>query len=191
MKKLMIAAAIVCAAAFAQAASMNWGCDYTYASDGSGTAGEDRGTTALYKAYVFDALAYTTFAEDVAKDGIASVLANKSVDSWTMTSGFAAEGGINGVSGDVFSGTDSAKAFMVLIDGADIASAKNYFVSETQTAEIPAGQGLYGTFSFGDGGDLIASASAGNWKAMAVPEPTSGLLLLLGVAGLALKRKRA
>ena len=29
------------------------------------------------------------------------------------------------------------------------------------------------------------------WSAMAAPEPTSGLLLLLGVAGLALKRKRA
>ena len=34
---------------------------------------------------------------------------------------------------------------------------------------------------------------AGGWAPMAVPipEPTSGLLLLLGVAGLALKRKRA
>lgn len=31
----------------------------------------------------------------------------------------------------------------------------------------------------------------GNFQAVAVPEPTSGLLLLLGVAGLALKRKRA
>lgn len=31
--------------------------------------------------------------------------------------------------------------------------------------------------------------SAGNWAA--VPEPTSGLLMLLGMAGLALKRKRA
>ena len=31
--------------------------------------------------------------------------------------------------------------------------------------------------------------AAGSWAA--VPEPTSGLLLLLGVAGLALKRKRA
>ena len=30
-----------------------------------------------------------------------------------------------------------------------------------------------------------------NWAAYSVPEPTSGLLLLLGVAGLALKRKRA
>ena len=35
------------------------------------------------------------------------------------------------------------------------------------------------------------SGSAGAWTTAAVPEPTSGLLLLLGVAGLALKRKRA
>lgn len=33
---------------------------------------------------------------------------------------------------------------------------------------------------------------ASNWSTMsAVPEPTSGLLLLLGMAGLALRRKRA
>jgi len=55
----------------------------------------------------------------------------------------------------------------------------------------------------GDGGSVIGLAeggflyrgnpgnavSYGGWKT--VPEPTSGLLLLLGVAGLALKRKRA
>jgi hypothetical protein len=34
-----------------------------------------------------------------------------------------------------------------------------------------------------------ATQNASNWAA--VPEPTSGLLMLLGVAGLALKRKRA
>ena len=33
--------------------------------------------------------------------------------------------------------------------------------------------------------------TAGDWSPASVPEPTSGLLLLLGVAGLALKRKRA
>ena len=32
--------------------------------------------------------------------------------------------------------------------------------------------------------------NAANWSSAAVPEPTSGLLLLLGVAGLALRRKQ-
>ena len=35
-----------------------------------------------------------------------------------------------------------------------------------------------------------ATFSAGGWYA-AVPEPTSGLLMLLGMAGLALRRRRA
>ena len=38
-------------------------------------------------------------------------------------------------------------------------------------------------------GNTTAGATA--WSTAAVPEPTSGLLLLLGMAGLALKRKRA
>ena len=39
------------------------------------------------------------------------------------------------------------------------------------------------------GNMATATQNASNWQV--VPEPTSGLLLLLGVAGLALKRKRA
>ena len=38
-------------------------------------------------------------------------------------------------------------------------------------------------------GDKFTYASRGNFTA--VPEPTSGLLMLLGVAGLALRRRRA
>lgn len=39
------------------------------------------------------------------------------------------------------------------------------------------------------GGNPTTGATA--WSSAAVPEPTSGLLILLGMAGLALKRKHA
>ena len=48
-----------------------------------------------------------------------------------------------------------------------------------------------GTATIGFGNQQSATTAAGAWATAAVPEPTSGLLLLLGVAGLALKRKRA
>jgi len=38
--------------------------------------------------------------------------------------------------------------------------------------------------------DSKAGGTVGDWTAATVPEPTSGLLLLLGMAGLTLKRKR-
>ena len=45
------------------------------------------------------------------------------------------------------------------------------------------------TVSLTFGNMASATQNAGNWAA--VPEPTSGLLMLLGVAGLALRRRRA
>ena len=45
----------------------------------------------------------------------------------------------------------------------------------------------YGMTRFGD--QTSYTQGAGKWSA--VPEPTSGLLMLLGMAGLALRRKRA
>ena len=38
---------------------------------------------------------------------------------------------------------------------------------------------------------MFNNIAKGDWQTASVPEPTSGLLLLLGMAGLALKRKRA
>ena len=46
-----------------------------------------------------------------------------------------------------------------------------------------------GAPTIGFGNQATYTSTPGNWAA--VPEPTSGLLMLLGVAGLALRRKRA
>ena len=60
-----------------------------------------------------------------------------------------------------------------------------YIVADTLTGRGSTGEeSLGGNISIGH-----STLSGGEWTA--VPEPTSGLLLLLGMAGLALKRKRA
>ena len=64
--------------------------------------------------------------------------------------------------------------------------------SFTLTATDPSSGSTYAASGMGATDAMYTGMGfvmAGTWSA--VPEPTSGLLLLLGVAGLALKRKRA
>jgi hypothetical protein len=89
---------------------------------------------------------------------------------------------------------------LILVDAAgvtDLASYDGKYVSYAGTSDgksIPgAGETTYyaafvtdTTFGASDWADVPSGGGTGD-----VPEPTSGLLLLLGVAGLALKRKNA
>ena len=68
--------------------------------------------------------------------------------------------------------------------------ADDGWMKASQTmAYSPSMQGLYQ--STVAGGTPKTPAAFSNFTAGPVPEPTSGMLLLLGVCGLALKRKRA
>ena len=51
---------------------------------------------------------------------------------------------------------------------------------------------ITGSWHANDQGDIaLKTAGASSWSTAAVPEPTSGLLMLVGLAGLALRRRRA
>ena len=189
MKRIILTFAAVVTAIVANAASMNWGADYTYNS--TGTAGVDRGTTDAWIAYVFDA-ATTSYssAQDLFAANKGADLAALAVGSTTVAGddlgGFLGQATFSGAAGD------SVSAYVVIFDGASVDSSKNMYISEVVTATAPS-SGVPGKLTFGEGGDMVGMASASAWTASsaAVPEPTSGLLLLLGMAGLALRRKQA
>ena len=184
MKKLMIAAAIVCAAVVSQAATFDWSVDGGL-KDASGND-----ASGLF--------AFGFFGSDTA--GKAPVM---TVDqAWAMIqaefpgytigdrTGVADGGAVMIGSSEVADAQKDStiSGFIILVDQtpADIENWK-----PTQYSVIQGG--LAGTQEIGNAGGAytfqFTAAEQGEWKS--VPEPTSGLLLLLGVAGLALKRKRA
>lgn len=87
-------------------------------------------------------------------------------------------------SSDAFTGDVAYDFYMVMPQTVD---DKVYTFTSDPKAGVVAQATTTPTVGFGN--MATATQAAGAW--IAVPEPTSGLLLLLGVAGLALKRKRA
>ena len=189
MKKLMIAAAIVCAAAYAQAAALAWG-NAGIQTTGDFDAGEGDYATG-YMVYIVNADTYSQAAV------LAAIQAADAGKIGTYMDSIKADNALGGADGKIMKSFDIGDAtayngFLVIFDAATADAADYVFVSDTYAATITT---LGGKFDY-DGEQYVnaldystAGQDGSNWKA--VPEPTSGLLLLLGVAGLALKRRRA
>ena len=75
----------------------------------------------------------------------------------------------------------------MIFNNAAAADATYYAYTAKGTTTIPAG-GSDMSMAFGTFTD--ATASTGGWT-QTVPEPTSGLLMLVGLGALALRRRRA
>ena len=194
MKKLMIAAAAMMLGIAANAAAVTWSCSEMLIN---GDAGEWEGTFASsgWKVYAFDSsiTAYSAMETAIAAatTDMASFTALLETASATTTTGASGSFSVDGSS----TKTGTLYGYAVIIDSSDIASANwAFLVEENSKAVGSAGTQLMLSNTEGgwDAGYIGATGygAAGNgWYA--VPEPTSGLLMLLGMAGLALRRRRA
>ena len=175
MNKLLTVAVAAMLGIVANAATVLWdngdGDLYGY---GTGSVADS------YAVYFFDTGAMSVAdANTYLASGDVATLIAAGHEGLAADSGWV-EGEANG-----YTAGDSITAYLIAFNADDAANATFAYISDTAGVTLP-GSGMAANYSF----DLSSSATASNWTAVA-PEPTSGLLLLLGMAGLALKRKRA
>ncbi len=192
MKKLIIAVAVAVLAIASQAAQMKWG---------SGTLYVPETTTKLSGSYGATASLYSLTAEQYA-----------ALESAISTAGLTKANDISKYLYDTYKGKTATKTGSFMSGGSTITESTSYAKGDTAYAVV-----IYSTYdNTSKTGDLYYIANmgkaefaadstvtlggmgtnlgGGTGSAMAwqsVPEPTSGLLMLLGIAGLALRRRRA
>ena len=173
MKKLIVGIALVACALSAQATKVTWGLSSGVFDATKFTAGT------MYLVYATDATAIDWTAFEGQSSFTASTIASAGFDKTIDT--FA------------YSSTSISKTSTITPSSAGISGSQSFYVlCISEAADYVAYSPTAQTASISTSTMTLNKTqltSAFSYT-QAVPEPTSGLLLLIGVAGLALKRKR-
>ena len=183
MKKIMFTLAAVACAATMQAAQFEWG--FSNVRDGW-SSGDNKVDGTAYLFLVSSEVTSASIASAISgaadTTALATTLSGKAIDTQAMSGGFVA-----GLTPDGISATAPASLFFVVISGDNVYQGGAITVDSIATI---------GSTEAAFGSQKSATQAAANWKTLGgggtggVPEPTSGLLLLVGAGMLALRRKQ-
>ena len=180
MKKLSFMFVAVALAVTANAASVKWTCT-NVKKDGTAING----------------IAYFVNAATLSQDKLATLNSAKEITealgnsyNWTpTTAGNYGNTVANSVLG-LADATTGYSAYLLIFDTAQITDDSKYYTTKVKEFDTVSGD-YQASLGWAGQASRISQVGWTNATAEAVPEPTSGLLMLLGMAGLALRRKRA
>ena len=186
MKKIMIIAAVAFAAVVSNAATISWTLTNVYDLSGANKAGE------TYNAYLMTTAANALDSwSSMDTTAFASALDKGYKMTWSeagkySNSVFTDINDINAASGLNLQGGNAYSFYAIVVDPA----GENYYISPVKDVTISSGTDN-SAIAFGSQKNYTIAGGSSYAGYTAVPEPTSGLLMLVGLAGLALRRKRA
>ena len=183
MKKLMIALGAVVMATVVNAASVQWGGAFSTPEDVDTTLPAGTQFALLYSASEFTgaATSVASFNVGAAANNGGSIVATYAIDAGE-SSNFEFATIWDNTGKDV----NGYYAILTLNDEGDKAAYMYMGDVSNTTATSPMQDKLYNA-GWADDSKTLTSGG----YTVSVPEPTSGLLMLLGFAGLALRRRRA
>ena len=200
MKKLMIVAAVALATVCANAATVSW----TITGVAENSTALTQGHTYMFFADSATAAATQMAAlVDLAGSGVAAFTTAMGASAWNDTKKATAAGtfsiGTTATMGGYtlptneslgLSGNTKYYAYAVIFDTETITDASHYIVA--QGTATTSGFSTKDSSTSQSATAVLGAQGSRTWYEVSnIPEPTTGLLVLLGVAGLALRRRRA